>query len=79
MPTPLAIPTWSRNPQLAERFLRFLLSPKAQTIFAERGYYPVMPQAPKPKGAPEKVVAVRARFADQETLGRFNALFGLRR
>ncbi|GAA5335243.1 MULTISPECIES: ABC transporter substrate-binding protein [Thermus] len=79
VPTPLAIPIWSRNPQLAERFLRFLLSPEAQAIFAERGYYPVMPQAPKPKGAPERVATIRAQFADQETLERFNTLFGLRR
>ncbi|GAA6755738.1 ABC transporter substrate-binding protein [Thermus thalpophilus] len=79
VPTPVAVPTWSRNPELAEEFLRFLLSPEAQRIFAERGYYPVMPQSPRPKGAPEKVVGVRATFADQRTLERFNALFGLRR
>ncbi|WP_152607412.1 extracellular solute-binding protein, partial [Thermus sp. 2.9] len=79
VPTPVAVPTWSRNPELAEEFLRFLLSPEAQRIFAERGYYPVMPQSPRPKGAPEKVVGVRATFADQKTLERFNALFGLRR
>ncbi|GLV48474.1 ABC transporter substrate-binding protein [Thermus sp. LT1-2-5] len=79
VPTPVALPSWSRNPELAGQFLRFLLSPEAQRLFAERGYYPVMPQSPKPKGAPEKVVGVRATFADSKTLERFNALFGLRR
>lgn len=79
VPTPIAVTAWSKRPEFAERFLRFLLSPEAQRIFAERGYYPVMPQAPKPKGAPEQVVGLRARFADTATLERFNALFGLRR
>ncbi|BDG20284.1 ABC transporter substrate-binding protein (plasmid) [Thermus thermophilus] len=79
VPTPVAVPTWSKNPELAVRFLRFLLSPEGQRIFAERGYYPVMPDAPRPKGAPEGVVGLRARFADAATLERFNALFGLRR
>ncbi|BCP99095.1 ABC transporter substrate-binding protein (plasmid) [Thermus thermophilus] len=79
VPTPVAVPVWSKSPELASRFLRFLLSPEAQAIFAERGYYPVMPGAPRPKGAPERVVSVRGRFADAATLERFNALFGLRR
>lgn len=48
-PTPIGIPTWSKNPALAKRFLTFLLSPKGQAIFAERGYYPVMPGVPRPK------------------------------
>lgn len=79
VPTPIAVTSWSKNPELAGRFLRFLLSPEAQRIFVERGYYPVMPDAPKPKGAPEKVVGLRARFADPDTLDRFNQLMGLRR
>ena len=79
VPTPVAVPAWSKSPELASRFLRFLLSPEAQAIFAERGYYPVMPGAPRPKGAPERVVSVQGRFADAATLDRFNALFGLRR
>ncbi|MGK0620146.1 ABC transporter substrate-binding protein [Meiothermus cerbereus] len=79
VPTPVAIPTWSKNPRLAERFLNFLLSPEAQRIFSERGYYPVMPDAPKPKGSPAQVTGIRARFADTETLARFNELYGLRR
>lgn len=78
VPTPVAIPVWSRNPALAERFLRFLLSPEAQAVFAERCYYPVMPGSPRPKGAPERV-ALPGVVADGETLARFNALFGLRR
>ncbi|MGC8967973.1 MAG: ABC transporter substrate-binding protein [Thermus sp.] len=79
VPTPVAVTSWSKSPELAKLFLRFLLSPEAQRIFAERGYYPVMPDAPKPKGAPEKVVGLRARFADPATLDRFNQLMGLRR
>ncbi|MDM7324711.1 MAG: ABC transporter substrate-binding protein [Thermus sp.] len=79
VPTPVAVTQWSRNPHLASRFLLFLLSPEAQAIFAERGYYPVMPGAPKPAGAPAKVVGVKATFADQALLAQFNALFGLRR
>jgi iron(III) transport system substrate-binding protein len=79
VPTPVAVPTWSRNPELAERFLRFLLSPTAQRIFAERGYYPVMPGAPRPQGAPEKVLALPAKTAGPGLLVRFNELFGLRR
>jgi iron(III) transport system substrate-binding protein len=79
VPTPIAVTSWSKSPELARRFLRFLLSPEAQRIFAERGYYPVMPDAPKPKGAPEKVVGLRARFADPATVDRFNQLMGLRR
>lgn len=79
VPTPVAVTSWSKNPELAVRFLHFLLSPEAQRIFAERGYYPVMPGAPKPQGAPERVVGIKARFADNQTLARFNALFELRR
>lgn len=79
VPTPVAVTSWSKNPELAVRFLNFLLSPEAQRLFAERGYYPVMPGAAKPQGAPEQVVGVRARFADNQTLARFNALFELRR
>ncbi|WP_105317559.1 ABC transporter substrate-binding protein [Thermus tenuipuniceus] len=79
VPTPIAVTSWSKNPELATRFLLFLLSPEAQRLFTERGYYPVMPGAPKPKGSPPQVVGIRARFADPETLSRFNALFGLRR
>lgn len=79
VPTPVAVTSWSKHPELAVRFLNFLLSPEAQRIFAERGYYPVMPGAPKPQGAPERVVGTRARFADAQTLDRFNNLFGLRR
>ena len=79
VPTPIGVTSWSRNPTLAERFLRFLLSPTAQALFAERGYYPVMPGAPRPKGAPERVVALPGTPADEGTLRRFNELFGLRR
>ncbi|AEV15236.1 Extracellular solute-binding protein family 1 [Thermus sp. CCB_US3_UF1] len=79
VPTPVAVASWSKNPELAVRFLNFLLSPEAQRIFAERGYYPVMPGAPRPQGAPEQVVGLKARFADSATLERFNTLFGLRR
>ncbi|PZA05995.1 MULTISPECIES: ABC transporter substrate-binding protein [unclassified Meiothermus] len=79
VPTPIAVTSWSKNPEAAAGFLRFLLSPEGQRVFAERGYYPVMPDAPRPGGAPEKVVSVRARFADAAILGRFNELMGLRR
>lgn len=77
-PTPIAVPTWSKHPQEAERFLRFLLSPEGQRVFAERGYYPVIPGSPKPQGAPEGVLGVKGRL-DAAAQGRFNALFGLRR
>ncbi|AFV77376.1 ABC-type Fe3+ transport system, periplasmic component (plasmid) [Thermus oshimai JL-2] len=79
VPTPMAVTAWSKNPELASRFLRFLLSPQAQALFAERGYYPVMPGAPKPKGAPEQVLALGGVTADEGTLRRFSELFGLRR
>ena len=79
VPTPVAVPTWSRNPQLALSFLQFLLSPEAQRLFAERGYYPVLPEAPRPAGAPAQVLGIRATFADPGLLAQFNALFGLRR
>ncbi|PZA05996.1 MULTISPECIES: ABC transporter substrate-binding protein [unclassified Meiothermus] len=78
-PTPIGIPTWSKNPLMAERFLAFLLSPKGQAIFAERGYYPVMPDAPRPKGAPARLVSLRGEEASPDLLERFNALFNLRR
>jgi iron(III) transport system substrate-binding protein len=38
-----------------------------------------MPGAPRPKGAPERVVALPGTPADEGTLRRFNELFGLRR
>jgi iron(III) transport system substrate-binding protein len=79
VPTPLAIPTWSKAPALAERFLNFLLSPEAQALFAERGYYPVMPGAPRPKGAPQAVLALSGMTASSGVLERFNSLFGLKR
>lgn len=31
-PTPIGIPTWSKNPALAEKFLRFLLSDRGQRV-----------------------------------------------
>ncbi|MCL6528167.1 MAG: ABC transporter substrate-binding protein [Thermaceae bacterium] len=79
VPTPIGVASWSKNPGLASSFVNFLLSPKAQALFAERGYYPVMPGAPRPMGAPEKVVGLKAQAADEATLARFNALFGLRK
>ncbi|MFN4073679.1 MAG: ABC transporter substrate-binding protein [Thermus sp.] len=78
-PTPIAIPTWSRNPELAERFLRFLLSERAQRVFVERGYLPVLKGVPPPPDLPKDVTLVRGREASGELLERFNALFGLRR
>jgi len=78
-PTPVGIPTWSRKPDLAEKFLRFLLSERGQQIFSERGYYPVIPGSPPPKGSPQRLASVRGSEASREVLERFNALFGLRR
>lgn len=78
-PTPIAIPTWSRNPELAERFLRFLLSERAQKVFLERGYLPVRQGVPLPPDLPKGAALVRGREASGELLERFNALFGLRR
>jgi len=78
-PTPIGIPTWSKNPALATKFLAFLLSPRGQAIFAERGYYPVMPGAPRPQGAPASLISLRGEEPSAELLSRFNALFGLRR
>ncbi len=77
-PTPIAIPTWSRYPQEAEGFIRFLLSPEGQRIFAELGYYPVIPGSPTPKGAPERLPGIKGS-ADLNVLERFNTLFALRR
>jgi len=79
VPTPIGVTSWSKNPTLAARFLNFLLSAKAQALFAARGYYPVVSGAPKPTGAPDKVINLRAQPADETTLARFNALFGLRK
>ncbi|MGC8967972.1 MAG: ABC transporter substrate-binding protein [Thermus sp.] len=78
-PTPIGIPTWSKNPALAQRFLAFLLSPRGQATFAELGYMPVMPDAPKPAGVPANLVSLRGEEASPEVLERFNALMGLRR
>ncbi|TFU26549.1 ABC transporter substrate-binding protein [Thermus tengchongensis] len=78
-PTPIGIPTWSRRPDLAEKFLRFLLSERGQRVFVERGYLPVLPGIPAPADAPSRLVSVRGREASAEILERFNALFGLRR
>lgn len=38
-----------------------------------------MPDARKPKGAPVNLVSLRGEEPTAELLGRFNALFGLRR
>jgi len=78
-PTPIGIPTWSRRPDLAEKFLRFLLSERGQRVFVERGYLPVLPGIPAPADAPSRLVGVRGREASAEILERFNAFFGLRR
>lgn len=78
-PTPIGIPTWSRRPDLAEKFLRFLLSEKGQRLFVERGYLPVLPSIPGPKDVPMALTSVRGQEAPPEVLERFNALFGLRR
>ncbi|WP_018464958.1 ABC transporter substrate-binding protein [Calidithermus timidus] len=78
-PTPIGIPTWSKRPDLAEKFLRFLLSEEGQRIFVERGYYPVLSGAAAPAGAPAQLPSLRGREASAQTLDRFNSLFGLRR
>lgn len=77
-PTPIGIPTWSKNPALAEKFLRFLLSDRGQQVFAERGYYPVLAGSPGPQGGPLKILSMQAKGVSAELLSRFNALFGLR-
>ncbi|GAA6746444.1 hypothetical protein [Thermus brockianus] len=64
---------------MAEKFLRFLLSEGGQRIFSERGYYPVIPGSPVPKGSPQRLASIRGPEASREVLERFNALFGLRR
>ncbi|GEM87967.1 ABC transporter substrate-binding protein [Meiothermus granaticius] len=78
-PTPIGIPTWSKRPDLAEKFLRFLLSEEGQRIFVERGYYPVISGIPGPAGAPARLPSLRGQEASSEVLERFNSLFGLRR
>lgn len=79
VPTPIGVTSWSKNPELAVRFLSFLLSLEGQRIFVERGYYAVIPGVPTPAGAPEKVNALKGQEATLPLLNRFNALFGLRR
>jgi len=49
---PIAVTTRSRDPEAAEAFVDFALSPPAQEIFAEKGYRPVDPE-------------VAARYADR--------------
>ncbi len=39
--TPVAIPTYSVNPDAAQAFLDYLYSPKAQQLWADNGYRPV--------------------------------------
>jgi len=56
--TPVAIPNDAQNPEAAQGFLDFLYSDEGQTIFAENGYRPVVPEVaekftkdfPEPKG-----------------------------
>lgn len=83
VPTPVGILSSSRNPTLAERFLRFLLSPEAQALFAQQGYIPVISSAPRPAGVSGEVLSVPSAAdyiqANRQTLlAQFNALFNLR-
>lgn len=83
VPTPVGILSSSRNPTLAERFLRFLLSPEAQALFAQQGYIPVIASAPRPAGVSGEVLSVPSAAdyiqANRQTLlAQFNALFNLR-
>ncbi|WP_243031479.1 ABC transporter substrate-binding protein [Thermus altitudinis] len=78
-PTPVGIPTWSRRPDLAELFLRFLLTEAGQRILVERGYLPVLPGVPKPPLTPDPLPSLRGKEPSPEVLEAFNALFGLRR
>ncbi len=83
VPTPIGVLESSRNPALAESFVRFLLSPEAQALFAQQGYVPVVASAPRPEGVKGEVLAIPSA-ADyiqanrQSLLGRFNSLFNLR-
>lgn len=83
VPTPIGILNSSRNPVLAERFVRFLLSPEAQALFAQQGYVPVISSAPRPAGVSGEVLSVpsAAEFIQanrQSLLTQFNTLFNLR-
>ncbi len=83
VPTPIGILSTSKNPALAERFLRFLLSAEAQALFAQQGYIPVVASAPRPAGVSGEVLAIPSA-ADyvqanrQGLLSQFNTLFNLR-
>lgn len=83
VPTPIGVLNSSKQPALAERFLRFLLSPEAQRLFSQQGYVPVMPGTPLPEGVGREVLAVpsAADFIQRERVSlieRFNSTFGLR-
>ncbi len=83
VPTPIGVLSTARNPALAERFLRFLLSPEAQALFAQQGYIPVIPTAPRPPGVAADIPAISSateyiQANRQNLLNRFNALFNLR-
>lgn len=83
VPTPIGVLSSSRNPALAERFVRFLLSAEAQALFAQQGYIPVIPTAPRPTGVSGEVLAVPSageyiQANRQDLLTKFNALFNLR-
>lgn len=83
VPTPIGILNSSRNPVLAERFVRFLLSPEAQALFAQQGYIPVISSAPRPAGVSGEVLSLplATEFIQanrQRLLTQFNTLFNLR-
>jgi iron(III) transport system substrate-binding protein len=83
VPTPIGVLSSSRNPAAAERFIRFLLSPEAQALFAQQGLIPVIPTAPRPAGVSGEVLSVpsAAEYIQthrQRLFTQFNTLFNLR-
>ncbi|RDI96767.1 extracellular solute-binding protein [Meiothermus sp. QL-1] len=83
VPTPIGVLSTSKNPALAERFVRFLLSPEAQALFAQQGYVPVVASAPRPAGVSGEILAIPSdadyiQANRQALFNQFNALFNLR-
>jgi sulfate transport system substrate-binding protein len=57
---PIAVTTTTKHPAEAKAFVRFLRTPKAQTIFAEAGYRPVLKSVARSRGlsSPKQVFTI---------------------
>jgi iron(III) transport system substrate-binding protein len=81
IPTPIGVLAHAKDAATADAFVRFLLTPTAQAIFAERGYAPVVAGvafAGAPVARTQTLPAPNSPLADKaDLLRRFNELFGL--